>query len=88
LITKNLSNFTVEKNSNRSLKYFFSLASMKAVQASGETYRPPKENIQHFKTWNVLTFCVSFLPSWIHVRDPVLSWPLDPGWGLINNFMG
>ncbi len=38
-----------------------------------------KENIQHFKIWNFITFfyfCGSFLPSWIRIRNP-LTW-LNP----------
>ena len=38
--------------------------------------QPSKENIQHFKTWNFITFfyfCGSFLPSWIRIRIPNLD---------------
>ncbi len=40
--------------------------------------QPSKGNIQHFKTWNLLTFfqvCGSFLPSWIRIVNP----DTDPG---------
>jgi hypothetical protein len=47
--------------------------------------QPLKENIQHFKKCNFLTFsncCGSFLPSWIRIRianpDTKPETPLDP----------
>ncbi len=45
--------------------------------------QPPKENIQHFKTWNFLTFsyfCGYFLLVWMRIcltsldRDPIRIW--------------
>jgi hypothetical protein len=35
---------------------------MKDVQATGEAFSPPKENIQHF-----FYFCGSLLPSWMQI---------------------
>ncbi len=44
-----------------------------SLQKGRPSYRrsPPKENIQHFKTWNFLIFfycCGSYLPSWTRIR--------------------
>ncbi len=58
------------------LKFTFSWASIQDVQATGEA----KENIQHFKRWNLLNvyyFSGSFLPTWIRIR--IANPDLDPG---------
>ncbi len=56
-------------------KLQFTCAFKKDVQST----QPPKENIQHFKTWNFFIFfyfCGSVLPSWIRIR--ILNLDLDP----------
>ncbi len=78
LMTKNWEKFTAEplflhffrtKNCNLHIL-------LKDFLATEEAFRN-HENIQHFKTWNFLTFfyfCGSFLPSWIRIHWPNWIW--------------
>jgi hypothetical protein len=58
--------------------YYLSITNNEKVQISRSEQK--KENMQHFKKWNLLTFfyvCVSFLPSFIRIR--ILDPDTDPG---------
>ncbi len=52
---------------------YLSLGLLKGRPRYRRSLEPSKDHIQHFKTWNLLTFfyfCGSFLPSWIRIRIP------------------
>ncbi len=54
------------KFSDQKLQITYLQASIKDVQATGETFRLQKENIQHFKTWDFSFFSI-FVG---HLRPP------------------
>jgi len=49
---------------------FLSLGLLKERSSYRKSIQPSKENIQHFKRWNLtfFYFCGAFLPSWIRIH--------------------
>jgi hypothetical protein len=70
------------------LLFFLSLGLHKGRPSYRRSLQPSKENIQYLKPWKFWTFkfyfCVSFLPSWIRIRnlnadpDPTTQINADP----------
>ena len=78
LMTRNLNKFTAENFLyiffRSKIAIYLSIGLHKGRPSYGRSLKPSKENIQHVKTWNFLTFlyfCGSFLPS--RVRTPNLD---------------
>ncbi len=72
---KNLQLKKIEYFFDQKLQFaYLSLSFYNGRPSNRRSLQPSKENIQHFKTWDFLFFfyfCVSFLPSWIRIPDPI-----------------